>query len=65
MNAAARPALWELGQIRTILAAGRQTGLIQIAPAEGAAFIPHFILTLALRRHGTKLRFDSARKRSP
>jgi len=45
-------ALWELGQIRIIVAAGRQTGWIQIAPAEAAVFIRHFCIDPDYQRLG-------------
>ena len=45
-------ALWDLGQIRIIVAAGRDTGWIQIAPAEAAVFIRHFCIDPDYQRLG-------------
>src|SRR5258707_1709188 len=45
-------ALWDLGGIRIIVAAGREIGWIQIAPAEAAVFIRHFCIDPDYQRLG-------------
>jgi len=44
--------LWDLGGIRIIVAAGRETGWIQIAPAEAALFIRQFCIDPDYQRLG-------------
>jgi GNAT superfamily N-acetyltransferase len=45
-------ALWDLGGIRIIVAAGREIGWIQIAPAEAAVFVRHFCIDPDYQRLG-------------
>ena len=44
--------LWDLGGIRIIVAAGREIGWIQVAPAEAAVFVRHFCIDPDYQRLG-------------
>lgn len=45
-------ALWDLGGIRIIVAAGREIGWIQVARAEAAVFVRHFCIDPDYQRLG-------------
>jgi GNAT superfamily N-acetyltransferase len=51
-HAALLLALWDLGGIRIIVAAGREIGWIQVAPAEAAVFVRHFCIDPDYQRLG-------------